>query len=103
MFSSLHPELQSPFAELVKKAIVPLFRSTFSGDNLITLDKSAGFTREPAFSAVFDAHAHTEEDRSRSWRLHTLTWAAQAALSLEGDFVECGVYEGFMSAVVIDW
>ena len=34
------------------------------------------------------------------WRAHTAVWAASHALTIEGDFVECGVEMGFLSHVV---
>jgi hypothetical protein len=40
------------------------------------------------------------------WRFHTCLWAAQNALNLEGDFVECGVGKGFNSSGImeaLDW
>jgi len=52
---------------------------------------------------AFNGAVRTAEEKSRAWRLHTLTWAAENALRLEGDFVECGVFEGFMSQVVVDY
>lgn len=32
-----------------------------------------------------------------AWRMHTLIWAAQRAIKLDGDFVECGTFRGFKS------
>jgi len=69
-------------------------------DNLITLDRSLGFARDAKFMAAFRAEAGTPPGRSVIWRLHVLCWAARHAAALEGDFVECGVYEGLSSAVV---
>ena len=100
---SVHPDLADMVDDLIETGLKPLFRSSFAADNLITLDKSAGFLSEPRFATAFEKCVRTEEERSRSWRLHTLTWAAEAALGLDGDFVECGVYEGFMSAVVANY
>jgi hypothetical protein len=37
------------------------------------------------------------------WRVHIAIWAAQNALRHEGDFVECGVYLGFVSSVVMTY
>jgi len=36
-------------------------------------------------------------DMNIDWRLHIVTWAASQCLHLEGDFVECGVWWGWLS------
>jgi hypothetical protein len=38
-----------------------------------------------------------------AWRTHALCWAAQSCLALDGDFVECGTYEGYSMAVVLHY
>lgn len=81
-------------------------RSVFWGDRLLTLDKAAGFLDDPKFAAAFHAikgsHVYDQyaNPHTISWRLHTLVWAAQNAIHLDGDFVECGVFKGDMSWVV---
>ena len=37
------------------------------------------------------------------WRIHVALWTAQNAFRLGGDFVECGVYRGFLSAAIVDY
>jgi O-methyltransferase len=37
------------------------------------------------------------------WRIHSACWAAQRALTLRGDFVECGVNLGGLSRAVIEY
>ena len=44
-----------------------------------------------------------DDNRGWSWRVNTLSWAAKKALTLEGDFVECGVFEGFMSNMLVEY
>lgn len=87
-------------------------RSVFWGDRLLTLDKTAGFYEEETFKAChhqvnqpqhYDQYAGPD---GIAWRLNTLVWAAKCALNLPGDFVECGVFKGDMSWVVVnvvDW
>jgi O-methyltransferase len=82
-------------------------RSVFWGDRMMTLDKIAGFLDDPCFKAAFQAikgkHIYDQYDSPHtiSWRLHTQVWAAEHALKLEGDFVECGVFKGDMAWVVV--
>jgi hypothetical protein len=78
----------------------------FWGDRLLTLDKSAGFLDRPDFAAAFasirGSHAYDQYNGEGgiSWRLHTLVWAAEQAIKVSGDFVECGVFKGDMSWVI---
>lgn len=74
--------------------------STYYADNLITIGRSVGFLQDPAFRAAFDAAEPENMTRALAWRLHVLVWAAHLALMRDGDFVECGVYEGFSSRVL---
>jgi O-methyltransferase len=83
-------------------------QSVFWGDRLLTFDKSAGFLDDPAFARAFatirGSHKYDTYDApgSIAWRLHTLVWAVQHALKLPaGDFVECGVFKGDMTWVVV--
>lgn len=41
-------------------------------------------------------------DYNWHWRVHVGLWAAQVAVKLEGDFVECGVNRGFMSSAIME-
>ena len=75
----------------------------FYGDQMATLQKSCDFLKDPRFKFAFYSNADNEFDQQPAWRLHTLCWAAKHALKLPGDFVECGVYTGFMSNVVADF
>jgi len=92
--------------QVIQEAILPMHRSYYWGDRMLTLDKSAGFLSDPKFKTAFDAirgshvyDQYTSPD-TISWRLHTLVWAAKNGLNLEGDFVECGVFKGDMSWVI---
>ncbi|MBI2311665.1 MAG: class I SAM-dependent methyltransferase [Betaproteobacteria bacterium] len=80
-----------------------VFGQVYARDNLIALQRSAGFLRDPRFHAAFTRHAKTLQEKSLAWRLHTLTWAANHCLGVAGDFVECGVFRGFSMAVVADY
>jgi O-methyltransferase len=81
-------------------------RGIFWGDRMLTLDKSAGFLDDPVFaealnsirgSHIYDQYGAPE---TIAWRLHTLVWAAEQAINVEGDFVECGTFKGDMAFVV---
>jgi O-methyltransferase len=94
----IKPEL----ADEANKAIDTLariFGYTFAGDMMLTFHRNMGFYEDRRFMDAFDAEVGTEQERSLVWRLHVLCWCARNCLRREGDFVECGVYRGFSSAV----
>ena len=76
-----------------------IFPRYFSSDMLITFSRNMGFLDDADFLNAIETEARTDQDRSLVWRLHVLCWAAANALKLEGDFVECGVFHGFSTAV----
>jgi hypothetical protein len=46
------------------------------------------------------------EDQKYYWRVHVALWCAAHAIQLQGDFVECGVWKGFLSSAImryLDW
>jgi len=80
-------------------------RFTFAADGLWTVH-DAPFLRDRRFMEAYalgadsghricdPQHLHIE------WRVYTCCWAAQHALRLDGDFVECGVSTGIVSRAV---
>jgi hypothetical protein len=65
------------------------------------------FMRDPRYVKAFRAgQAALGHDHKMFWRLHTALWCAQQASRLDGDFVECGVWRGFLSTAImnyLDW
>lgn len=93
-----HQELQRAL-EIIRR----VYPRHFAGDMLIALHKNMGFMEDPRFvAAVVDQQPDAQES-SLLWRLHVLCWCARNALRLEGDFVECGVFRGFMTAVAAQY
>ncbi len=89
-------------AEEANRAIETLsriFGYTFAADMLMTFQRNMGFYEDQRFMDAFNAETATPQERSLVWRLHVLCWCAQNCLRREGDFVECGVYRGFSTAV----
>lgn len=68
---------------------------------------NADFMQEPRFQNAYNTGAEagkwTQKGYRLHWRVHVLCWAAQHALHLEGDFVECGVNTGGFSRAVIEF
>jgi macrocin-O-methyltransferase TylF-like protien len=66
------------------------------------------FTLDPAFITAYERgmKAAYGKDWCWRWRVYIGLWAAQNAIRLEGDFVECGVGNGFLSSAImkdLDW
>ncbi len=75
----------------------------YCGDMLISLWRNLTFRHDRKFISCFLDAAANDQEQSLIWRLHTLAWAARNALNVEGDFVECGVFKGFCSAVILKY
>lgn len=76
-----------------------IFGFTFAGDMLITFNRNMSFLDDAKFMEAFDGSVSNPVERTLIWRLHVLCWNALNSLRVEGDFVECGVFQGFCSAV----
>jgi O-methyltransferase len=87
----------------VKTAYRDIGYHTYTGDMLCTFGRNQSFVYDPRFRDAFDHNAADANEETWLWRLHTLTWAATQAARLPGDFVECGTFRGFMSAVVCEY
>lgn len=80
-------------------------RFTFSADGLWTTH-NASFLGDGRFQASYALGAHSghricaPEDLHIEWRVYVCCWAAEQALRLPGDFVECGVSTGIVSRAV---
>ena len=68
-----------------------------------------GFLNDPKFKSSF--YSATENlplnlpapPQSIEWRAHICTWAANQAMQLEGDFIECGVWYGILSKTICEY
>ena len=99
MFYGLTQEQQREFAAALG-TIARIYPRYFAMDMLITVGRNMGFLEDAAFMRAVQEEARNDQERSLMWRLHVLCWCAGQALRLEGDYVECGVFQGFCSAVV---
>jgi O-methyltransferase len=104
----LRPGFEMLLSRVLTQATTRYRGRVFWGDRLLTLDKSAGFMDDPRFLAAYQgvrgSHFYDAFDppHTIAWRLHTLVWAAQRALNIDGDYVECGVFKGDMTWVVTE-
>lgn len=84
-------------------AMTRIYGRYFAGDMMIAFEKNMGFMQDAPFAAAYNAQRSDAQEESLVWRLHVLCWCAHNALRLEGDFVECGVYRGFSTAVAAQY
>ncbi|MBN9671690.1 TylF/MycF/NovP-related O-methyltransferase [Roseibium aggregatum] len=87
-----------------KKPVVEGFE--YTGDNLAVRKKNLAFMEDPDFARGWEKAV---EGNRPAWggrtkdvrfRAHTAVWAARHGLTLEGDFVECGVFLGLLSLTI---
>ena len=88
----------------------PIYTPVFHYDGLRTSPKvihNHDFMKDPAFLEAFWAgYKALGHNHRMYWRLHTALFFAKHGLSIEGDFVECGVWRGFLSkaiATYLNW
>jgi len=85
----------------------------YDADNMKNYLKNMAWMEDPRFRRAYSTgmdSGHvigrpegTADDLHIEWRVHVLLWAAQHALHLEGDFVECGVNTGIYSLAICDY
>jgi len=85
----------------------------YYADNLAVWDKCVDFLQDERFMEAYrrgmDSGHHigrppgSHDDLHIEWRVYSAVWAAQYALRLEGDFVECGVNTGIMSLAICQY
>jgi hypothetical protein len=105
LFFGLHdtPEVVADLQALIRRLgdVTDPFGAWFIADNLITFGHTRGFLTDPRFVAAVVAARAQPLERAIAWRTHTLCWAAESCLALEGDFVECGSYQGYSMEVLL--
>src|SRR5579872_7631469 len=89
----MKPEVLARFHAALEELQTIWGDHAFYGDHLIAIGRNIAFLRNEKFVDSVFAECLTNAQRAMIWRFHTLAWCASQALSLPGDFVECGVYE----------
>ena len=75
---------------------------SFVGDYLITFYRELTFLKDEKFIRLLNEHPESFA-KCLAWRLHTACWAAQHALLLEGDFMECGVENAITTTQIVNY
>ena len=80
----------------------PKPKTTYNQDGLNTVH-NAGFLQDPNFMRAEKAGAATGSWQMIHWRVHTILWAAQHCIDIEGDFVECGTNKGGFAKAITEY
>ncbi len=80
----------------------PKPKVSYNQDGLTTVH-NAGFMQDVDFIKAEKAGAATGSWSMVHWRVHTILWAAQQCLGVEGDFVECGTNKGGFARAIVDY
>jgi hypothetical protein len=75
----------------------------YLGDNLFTWCRNNSIFEDEPFRESWERNATGPSDQAIAWRRYTLAWAGYHAVHLDGDFVECGVYQGSGIKTVVDY
>jgi O-methyltransferase len=82
-----------------------IFEPTYAEDGLIS-QHICDFLQEPKFKKAYEAARHGipwSHPGEIRYRAYIACWAALRALSLEGDFVECGVATAVLSRTICQY
>ena len=91
------------FAQLMSEAAKLVTPGYYLGDNLFTWGRNNSLFEDTAFTESWQKNTLNGADQAIAWRRYLLACAACHCLQLEGDFVECGVYQGSAIKTVIDY
>ena len=91
------------FAYHIGEAIKLLPPGYYFGDNLLTWGRNNSLFEDSAFVDSWAKNRVNAADEAIAWRRYILVCAACHCIHLQGDFVECGVYQGSGIKTVIDY
>jgi O-methyltransferase len=77
--------------------------TAFVGEGLATWLKHPPFVFDPRFLDLASRHAGLLPAANWHWNLSTALWAAKRARTVEGDFVELGVFKGHTTRFLADY
>jgi O-methyltransferase len=94
-----------------QRILIDSSQSTYMGDGFATThyveflhDRKFRAAYHEGFANIDNPYLLKERDSLNiAWRAHIVTWAANQALKLNGDFVECGVWYGILSKTICEY
>lgn len=76
----------------------------FATTHFVAFLSDVKFTNAFKEASTFrDSVNEKREAKDIRWRAHIATWAAQQAVNLDGDFIECGVNYGLLSKTICEY
>ena len=99
----LDDEKTKIFSDTLQKLHSLFGEDLFASDNTITFRRNFGFLKDEKFRVAFDKNSLDDIELSIVWRMHLVCWATNHCLHIPGDFVECGVYKGCTSRIIVDY
>ncbi|MHB1205466.1 MAG: TylF/MycF/NovP-related O-methyltransferase [Rhodospirillaceae bacterium] len=91
------------FIELIVEASKLASPGIYFGDNIFTWGRNNSMFDDLAFRKAWEDNIINEADRTIVWRRYVLATMAFHAINCDGDFVECGVYQGSAVKTVVDY
>jgi O-methyltransferase len=87
------------------KSIIGTLRHTTYAEDGIIASRNNDFLFSGKFANAYKSGKATGSwgDMDLRWRVYVCCWAGQRAMSLPGDFVECGVNRGGMASAVMKY
>ncbi len=95
-----NPERFKQLMEEAKSLVGPGY---YLGDNLFSWGRNNSALEDLPFRNSWQSNAQNDADVAIVWRRYILACAAYHCIHLDGDFVECGVYQGSGIKTVIDY
>jgi len=98
----LYQSIKSP-----KSTAGEMYTPIYTNDGLISDPRvihNHDFMRNPKYINAYKvAEKALGYDHKMFWRLHVALWCASQAQNLPGDFVECGVWRGFLATAIMNY
>jgi predicted O-linked N-acetylglucosamine transferase (SPINDLY family) len=103
-FNPVHWGTKDPalFNDLMRKASEQTTAFHY-GDNMFVFQRNNSMLNDQPFMQSWKENAITPPDQTIIWRRYILAMAAFHCQHLDGDFVECGAYQGVGAKTVIDY
>ncbi len=91
------------FQTLMEEAVKLVQPGYHLSDNFLTWGRNLSCLEDEAFVSAWQNNITIDSDAGILWRRYILATAAYHAVQLEGDFVECGVFQGSGIKTVMDY